>query len=111
LGGAAGGLIVGALTKLLGLDAFNLLFGQSPADITGALEGLVMGGAVGLGAWLAARTAATPRLRRGVALSALAGGIAGATIPLLGGRLMGGSLALLADSFASSKLRLNQIGQ
>ena len=37
-GGAAGGLIVGALTKLLGLDAFNLLFGQSPGDITGALK-------------------------------------------------------------------------
>jgi DNA-binding winged helix-turn-helix (wHTH) protein len=111
LGGAAGGLIVGALTKLLGLDAFNLLFGQSPGDITGALEGLVLGGAVGLGAWLAARTEDTPRLRLGFSLSALAGGVAGAIIPLLGGRLMGGSLALLADSFASSRLRLNQIGQ
>ena len=110
-GGAAGGLVVGALTKLLGLDAFNLLFGQSPGDITGALEGLVLGGAVGLGAWLAARQTGVARLRRGVALSALAGGIAGAIIPMLGGRLMGGSLALLADSFANSRLRLDQIGR
>lgn len=111
LGGAAGGLVIGALTKLLGLDAFNLLFGQSPGDITGAMEGLILGAAVGLGAWLAARPEGVPRLRRGVALSALAGGAAGAVIPLLGGRLMGGSLALLADSFANSRLRLGQIGQ
>jgi len=111
LGGAAGGLIVGALTKLLGLDAFNLLFGQAPGDITGATEGLILGAAVGLGTWLAARPSGVPRLRHGVALSALAGGIAGAIVPMLGGRLMGGSLALLADSFANSRLRLDQIGQ
>jgi hypothetical protein len=31
-------------------------------------------------------------------------------IPLLGGRLMGGSLDLLARSFPDSRLRLDQIG-
>jgi DNA-binding winged helix-turn-helix (wHTH) protein len=110
-GGAGGGLIVGALAKLLGLDAFNLLFGQSPGDITGAMEGLILGGAVGLGAWLAARPAGIPRLRRGMAAAAASGAIVGAIIPLLGGRLMGGSLALLAGSFPNSRLRLDQIGQ
>ena len=35
-GGAAGGLIVGAVVKLLGIDAFNLLFGRSPAGMTRA---------------------------------------------------------------------------
>jgi DNA-binding winged helix-turn-helix (wHTH) protein len=109
-GGAGGGLVVGALTKLLGIDAFNLLFGQSPGDITGALEGMVIGGAVGLGAWLSALGGGRPRLRRGVALSTAAGVVAGAIIPLLGGKLMGGSLALLADSFRGSRLRLDQIG-
>lgn len=109
-GGAAGGLVVGALTKLLGIDAFNLLFGQSPGDITGAMEGLIIGGAAGFGAWLAARPG-LPRLRRGAVLAALCGGVAGAIIPLLGGRLMGGSLALLAESFPNSRLRLDQIGR
>jgi hypothetical protein len=52
LGGAAGGMIVGAVVKLLGIDAFNLLFGQSPAAITGGLEGLFLGAGVGLGATL-----------------------------------------------------------
>ena len=108
-GGAAGGLAVGALTKLLGLDAFNLLFGQSPGDITGAVEGLMLGGGTGLGAWLAARSG-VPRLRSGMVLAAVSGSLVGALIPLLGGRLMGGSLALLADSFPNSRLRLDQIG-
>lgn len=36
VGGALGGLVVGAFAKLLGVDTFTLLFGQSPGDITGA---------------------------------------------------------------------------
>lgn len=109
-GGALGGLIVGAFVKLLGLDAFNLLFGQSPGDITGAAEGALLGGAVGLGAWLGSRGAEPLSLRRGVAAASLAGGAAGILIPLLGGRLMGGSLDLLARSFPRSRLRFDQIG-
>jgi DNA-binding winged helix-turn-helix (wHTH) protein len=106
-GGALGGLVVGGAVKLLGLDAFNLLFGQSPGDITGGVEGALLGGAVGLGAWLAGRTRS---LRRGMAAAALAGGVAGIVIPLIGGRLMGGSLDLLARRFPESRLRLDQIG-
>ena len=107
-GGALGGLIVGAFVKLLGLDAFTLLFGSSPGDITGAFEGFVIGGAVGLGTWLASRSA---QLRTGTIFAALIGGVAGALIPLLGGRLMGGSLALLAEHFPGSRLRLDTIGK
>lgn len=47
-GGAIGGMLVGAAVKLIGIDAFNLFFGQSPGDITGAAEGILLGGAVGL---------------------------------------------------------------
>ena len=106
-GGALGGLIVGAFVKLLGLDAFTLLFGRSPGDIAGAFEGFVLGGAVGFGAWLASRRY---QLRYGTMLAALLGGIAGLAIPLLGGRLMGGSLARLAEHFPGSRLRLDRIG-
>lgn len=106
-GGALGGLIVGAFVKLLGLDAFTLLFGRSPGDITGAFEGVLLGAAVGLGAWVASRR---QQLRYGTLLAALFCGIAGLAIPLLGGRLMGGSLALLAEHFPGSRLRLDRIG-
>jgi len=106
-GGALGGLIVGAFVKLLGLDAFTLLFGRSPGDITGAFEGFVLGAAVGLAFWAASRRA---KLRYGTLLAALLGGVAGLGVPLLGGKLMGGSLALLADHFPGSRLRLDRIG-
>lgn len=105
-GGAVGGMLVGATVKLLGVDAFNLLFGRSPSGITGALEGLLLGAAVGLGAWLASRT---PKKRRGITTAAMIGGLAGAVIPLIGGRLMGGSLQLLAQTFPDSRLRLDQL--
>jgi hypothetical protein len=36
--------------------------------------------------------------------------MAGIVIPLLGGRLMAGSLGLLAERFPASRLRLDQIG-
>jgi DNA-binding winged helix-turn-helix (wHTH) protein len=106
LGGAAGGLVVGALVKLVGLDAFNLLFGTAPGDITGAPEGVLLGGAVGLAVWLAGRLSA----RRAVAAGALAGGVAGMVIALVGGRLMAGSLALLVGRFPQSRLDLDQLG-
>ena len=39
MAGAAGGLLVGAFGKLLGLDAFTLLVGRSPGNITGGERG------------------------------------------------------------------------
>ena len=107
MGGALGGLVIGAAVKLLGVDAFNLLVGQSPGDITGAGEGAVLGAAVGLGAWFARDRS----LRRGMAVAAVCGGVAGALLPLLGGRMMAGSLALLAESFPESRLRLDELGR
>lgn len=109
VGGALGGLIVGAVVKLLGLDAFTLLFGHAPAGITGATEGVLLGAAVGLAAWLAFR-AGWARLRRSAALAAGSGAMAGLVIALVGGRLMAGSLDLLARTFPDSRLRLDQIG-
>ena len=106
IGGALGGLIVGAFAKVLGIDAFNLLLGQSPGDITGAAEGAMLGGAIGLGAWLGQRVASG----KAVAAASLSGAIAGMVIPALGGRMMGGSLDLLARGFPDSRLRLDHIG-
>lgn len=107
VGGAAGGMLVGAVVKLFGLDAFALLLGQSPGDITGAAEGIALGAAVGLGSWLGGRAAS---LHCAVAVAGLCGAVSGVAIALLGGRLMGGSLDLLARSMPGSRLRLDAIG-
>ncbi|HZV84108.1 MAG TPA: transcriptional regulator [Brevundimonas sp.] len=109
VGGAVGGLIVGAVVKLVGLDAFDLLFGHAPRDMTGAPEGALLGGAIGAAVWFNSRLAAAP-IRRCVAAGAVAGLLAGVVIPLLGGRLMGGSLDLLAQGFPASRFRVAQIG-
>lgn len=108
VGGMAGGLIIGAVVKLIGLDAFNLLFGQVPGDITGAPEGIGLGAGVGLGAALACVYSNRSRATRCI-MAALSGAIAGAAIPLLGGRLMAGSLALLEAELPQSRLRLDVI--
>lgn len=109
-GGALGGMLVGAVVKLLGLDAFNLLLGRSPGDITGAPEGLLLGASVGFGLWFGGRNRTSPWTRRSIGAAAIAGAIVGVTIPLLGGRLMGGSLELLANTFEGSRLRLDRLG-
>ena len=108
VGGAGGGLVIGATVKLLGLDAFSLLVGQSPGEITGALEGLLIGAGTGLGAWFSRRTAS---VRRSGLQAALCGGFAGLAVSLVGGRLMLGSLDLLARKVPGSRLRLDHISQ
>lgn len=110
MGGAAGGFLVGGIVKLLGLDAFNLLLGQSPAHITGALEGAILEGAVGLGLYLASRMPSSQSLSRRMLPAAAVGAIAGAVIPAAGGQLLGGSLNALAEILPQSRLRLDQIG-
>jgi DNA-binding winged helix-turn-helix (wHTH) protein len=110
LGGAAGGLIVGAIVKLVGTDAFNLLFGRAPGGITGAGEGALLGAAVGLGAWLGTRGQGPLSLRQGATAAGLSGAVAGAAIPLFGGRMMAGSLDSLARGFPESRLSIDHLG-
>src|SRR3954471_7306132 len=49
-GGMVGGFAIGGIAKLLGLDGFALLFGRSPAAMTGPAEGALLGAALGFAA-------------------------------------------------------------
>ena len=106
LGGAAGGAIIGAVVTMLGLDGATILFGQAPSDIGGTLEGLALGLAVGLGAHLISQRG-WPSVRG----SAVAAAAAGALLPLLGGRLMGASLAGLSEAYPNSQIALTGFGR
>ncbi len=106
-GAAVGGMVIGTMAKLLGVDAFNLLLGRTPAGITGGLEGAVLGAAVGLGLLLGA----PPKPWAPVLGAALSAGVAGVVIPLAGGRLLGGNLQLVAESFSTSRLELDALGR
>ena len=116
-GAALGGLIVGGGAKLVGVDAFTLLFGQAPSGITGGLEGATLGAALALGARLGSRFDVASARRsasaswRPVVGAGLAGAAAGALIPAAGGHLMGGSLERVARSFGDSQLQLDALGQ
>lgn len=109
-GGAAGGFLIGGIVKLLGLDAFQLILGQSPSGITGALEGAALGAAAGCGLWLGERSAPKLSLFRRALPAAGIGALTGAAIVAAGGQLLGGSLSLLAQLLPQSRLRLDQIG-
>jgi DNA-binding winged helix-turn-helix (wHTH) protein len=106
LGAAAGGGIVGMLVTMLGLDGATILLGRAPSDIGGALEGIVIGLAVGLGAHLVSHRG-WPSVRG----SAVATAAAGALLPLLGGRMMGASLAGLTEAYPKSQIVLTGFGR
>jgi DNA-binding winged helix-turn-helix (wHTH) protein len=106
VGGSAGGLLVGAFGKLLGLDAFTLLVGRSPGNITGGPEGALIGAAVGVATGIALRGTS---VRRALAIGGVLGAAAGFVIWALGGRLLLGSLELLISGFPNSRLRMDEI--
>lgn len=103
-GGALGGLTLGAFANLLGGDAFRLLFGQEVGGFAGATEGFILGGAVGLAAFLADH-----RPIRALSIAAVLGASGGLAIALLDGRMMAGSLESLAAAFPASQFGLEAI--
>ncbi len=105
LGAGGGGLVVGAVARTIGSDLLTLFFGRAPQSMTGALEGLALGAATGLAAWIALRPGEAPPVTR-VGPAPVIGALAGAAIGLAGGRLMIGSLAALAEEFPRTNLRL-----
>ena len=107
-GGALGGMLVGAVVKLVGLDAFALLFGRRPFQMTGGFEGALLGLAIGAAAWVALARRQSPR--RAAATGALAGLLAGVPLALLG-TMMGGSLDALTGTLPIPNVSLDPIAR
>ncbi|MBV2129626.1 winged helix-turn-helix domain-containing protein [Arsukibacterium indicum] len=103
LGGGLAGLLVGGFVSLLLQEAFSLFVGRSPANITGAAEGLTIGAATAVSYWLLLTTRRSANRHRfnyvAVFKAALPGLLAGLLISLAGGVLLAGSLAQLAAEF------------
>lgn len=100
-GGALGGVTLGAFANVIGGDAFRLLFGQEVGGFAGATEGFILGGAVGLAAFLADH-----RQVRALSIAVVLGAAAGLAIALLDGRMMAGSLESLVTAFPASRFGL-----
>ena len=111
--GAASGLVVGATAHGLGRLVLEGLFGHDLSPLTGTVEGLVLGGAVGLGYGLATPTAeggmATPQGLARVRVALLTGLACALAAGMLGwsGRFLGAmSLDFMAQSFPGSQVGL-----
>ena len=111
--GAASGLAVGAAAHLLGRLVLESLFGRDLSPVTGAVEGMVLGGAVGLGYGVATPTAeggmATPHGLVRVRVALLTGLACALAAGMLGwsGRFLGAmSLDFMAQSFPGSQVGL-----
>ncbi|MEX2259719.1 MAG: transcriptional regulator [Woeseia sp.] len=105
VGAALGGLAVGAIVRWLSSEAFVLLFGLGMVPGTGAVEGVVLGAALGTGLVLGhGRTAS--RMATCSAIVALAAVL----VVALGGHLMAGSLQMLANEVGSSPIKFDHFG-
>lgn len=114
---AAGGGLTGAATQLLGRWSLAALFGMH-IPIGGALEGLLIGGAAGLGYALATRRVeggmAAPRGRRrlqtAVVTAALCG-LATLAVTSQGRPLVGGTIHAAAREAKGSQVSLAPLGR
>ena len=107
IGATVGGAFIAGVADLIGVDAFNLLFGETPAAITGPLEGAAVGAALALGA--AWGRSSGPPWRPVLGAGAL-GAIVGVLIPLMNGQLFAGSLQALVRTFSGSRLQMAALG-
>ncbi|HSB08074.1 MAG TPA: winged helix-turn-helix domain-containing protein [Blastocatellia bacterium] len=109
VGGAAGGAVVGGSTKLLGVDTVRALFGQSPAGITGAAEGAVIGAGLSLGFVLAMSLIRRSRRWQRVLAAGVGAMCAGVLLTVVGGNLFSASLEIVARMFANSQIRMDPL--
>ncbi len=115
--GALGGGVVGAAVQWLTRWGLAALVGVH-LDVGGGLEGLLIGGAAGLGFALATRTThdglAAPRGRKrlwGALITAAICGLAGLALTLAGRPLAGGTIHAIADAANGSRATLTPLGR
>jgi DNA-binding winged helix-turn-helix (wHTH) protein len=116
-GAATGGAAAGVIAQLLARWSLAALVGVN-LDPGGALEGLAIGGAAGLGYSLATAGSgdglAAPRGRRRLAATtivAVACAVAALGLSLAGRPLVGGTIHLLAQASAGSEATLTPLGR
>ncbi len=103
----SGGLL-GGLFSIFSTDTMQLLFGQGALNVTGAMEGAILGSAVALAFLFLKQNSQFKDITFWQAcVVALIGVCAGLLVSLSGGLLFTGSLATVANTFPDSPL--NQV--
>ena len=116
-GAALGGGAAGSIAQWLGRWSLAALVGVN-TDIGGGLEGLVIGGAAGLGYSLATSHAegglAAPRGRRRLLVAGATAACCGAAalaLSMAGRPLVGGTIHVIADASVGSQVTLTALGR
>jgi hypothetical protein len=116
--GAVGGGFIGATAHLLGRVTLEGLFGRDLSPVAGGFEGLVIGGAAGLGYALSTPRAeggmASPRGRARLLTAAITGltcALAGIVLALTGSHLGAMSLDFMAQTFPGSQVGLSPLSR
>ncbi len=108
IGGTVGGLMMGALINVIGMDILRTLFGQQLIKITGAFEASILGFCISLGVVIAERFFTRAKVAKiiVVAVTAMIGAI---SLSLLQGNLFSGSIAAITRSFANAQINLSAL--
>jgi hypothetical protein len=116
-GAALGGALAGSVAQFLGRWSLATLVGVD-VEVGGLIEGLVVGGAAGLGYGVGTQGAegglAAPRGRRrlgAAAVTAVACGLATLALTLAGRPLVGGTIHAIAQASQGSQAALTPIGR
>lgn len=104
-GGALGGGIAGVAVQWLARWGLAALLGVE-VEVGGGLEGVVIGGAAGVGFGLA-----TGNRVRSVVLTGVLCGLAGLALTLAGSPLVGGTIHMIADAVQGSRATLAPLGR
>ncbi len=112
VGGALGGGFVGAAFNLYSSDTIETLFGRYPTELTGGVEGAMIGAGVALSPvvvyYLFRRPGQWQSLLH-VVFGALGGMIASVVLTVMGGNMFTSSLETIRQSFGASQIRLETI--
>ena len=108
-GGAAGGVVVGALGSALASHGLQSLTGIYPERVTGLFEGLALGTAAAA-AWVGSARAGWSRLKAGLFATAGGAAVAGACA-MAGGRFYSSTLLALQGAFPSSRIDMAWLSQ
>lgn len=108
IGGTLGGFTIGGFLYILEVDIFRTLFGQQLSGVTGALEGLVIGGTLALGRIVGEQF--KPQKSWAKILGASFGAMVGAVLlTSIEGNLFSGSIEVIAKSFSKSTINLQPL--
>ncbi len=107
-GGTFGGLLIGSLINLIGVDILRTLFGQELINITGALEGTILGFCLSLGLTISEFFYPQHRTAK-IITAALFSTFGAIALSLFEGNLFSGSIAAISRSFAKSQINLEPL--